>query len=58
MQSVIIRLYAKVLFLVFAIICYLFGLLKKRDLLNGKKHLERLEVKSKEMRKKLIVCYI
>ena len=25
--------------------------LKKRELLNGKKHLERLKVKSKEMRK-------
>lgn len=32
MQDVLIRLYAKTLFLVFAMICYLFALLKKSEL--------------------------
>ena len=34
MQDVIIRLYAKVLFLVFVIICYLFALLKKKKIIK------------------------
>ena len=55
MQDVLIRLYAKTLFLVFAMICYLFALFKKKRIINGKKHLEKIKIELKEAKKKLIL---
>lgn len=53
MQSVIIRLYAKVLFLVFAIICYLYGLFKKKRIIKWEKAPRETRSKIKRNEKKI-----
>lgn len=58
MQSVIIRLYAKVLFFVFAIICYLYGLFKKKRIIKWEKAPRETQGKIKRNEKELMVYYI
>lgn len=59
MQDVIIRLYAKTLFLVFVMICYLFALLKKKRIIKWEESPRDNQDKIKRFEKKInIIIYI
>lgn len=53
MQDVIIRLYAKALFLVFVIICYLFALFKKKKIIKWEDAPRKIQYKIKRNEKKI-----